>query len=71
MRTYEEIKAEFEAVRAVNVASRMESSGEPGRVHITEAVAKVLSEAHIVPRGPLEIKGKGTMNTYWLRSPST
>jgi len=54
----------------VNVASRMESSSEPGRIQISEALAKALNEelneAHIVPRGTIEVKGKGLMKTYWL-----
>jgi adenylate cyclase len=58
----------------VNVASRMESTSEPGRIHISEALAKALNEAlnnalnkpHTVPRGEMEIKGKGLMMTYWL-----
>ncbi len=61
----------------VNVASRMESTSEPGRIHISEALAKALNkalenalnEAHIVPRGTMDIKGKGMMQTYWLESP--
>ncbi len=62
----------------VNIASRMESTSEPGRIHISEALAKALNEslekslnealtkAHIVPRGEIEVKGKGLMKTYWL-----
>lgn len=54
----------------VNVASRMESSGEPGRIHVSEQIAHHLSSAtvRLVPRGRIEIKGKGTMTTYWLES---
>jgi class 3 adenylate cyclase len=54
----------------VNVASRMESTSEPGKIQISEALkealTQALSEAHIVPRGETEVKGKGLMNTYWL-----
>jgi adenylate cyclase len=52
----------------VNVASRMEAAGEPGKVHVTEAVFRQLSEDYeFDARGSLELKGKGTMNTYFLR----
>ncbi len=52
----------------VNVASRMESSSEPGRIHISEAFANTLAGApfSIVERGTVNIKGKGDMTTYWL-----
>ena len=54
---------------AVNIASRMESHSEAGRIHISEEFAKAIEsypEFSIVPRGEINIKGKGTMNTYWL-----
>ena len=84
----------------VNVASRMETSGEPGKIHVSEAFATALNlrlqdqrlpelrqgDTDVIPsaseeqgmhspfpipyslleRGALEIKGKGTMTTYWL-----
>ena len=96
----------------VNTASRMESSGEPGRVHCSEAFAAAchpevslersdgdpegslsnterdtegpLSNTErdtigssvlrtkddrafgFAPRGEIDVKGKGTMTTYWL-----
>jgi len=54
----------------VNVASRMESTGEPGRIHISASFAQALINApySIVPRGEVEIKGKGAMTTYWLEA---
>jgi class 3 adenylate cyclase/TPR repeat protein len=54
---------------AVNVASRMESNSEPGRIHISEQFAKSIesnTEFNLIPRGTITIKGKGTMNTFWL-----
>ena len=54
---------------AVNIASRMESSSEAGRIHISDAFAKSIEnypEFSIIPRGEITIKGKGIMNTYWL-----
>lgn len=86
---------------SVNVASRMESSGEPGRIHVSAAFAHSLNTSppnplsslrggtnidgddgsavipnevrneepgtwHLAPRGFVDIKGKGAMETYWL-----
>jgi class 3 adenylate cyclase len=51
----------------VNTASRMESSGLPGRIQVTETTHKLLAEQFdFEPRGAIEIKGKGAMNTYLL-----
>jgi len=53
---------------AVNVASRMESQGEPGKIQVTEAVYQRLRHTYrLEPRGEIAIKGKGQMMTYWLR----
>ncbi len=54
---------------AVNIASRMESNSEPGRIHVSEEFAKSITshpEFSIIPRGEISIKGKGIMKTYWL-----
>ena len=54
----------------VNTASRMESHGEPGRIQISEATYILINDEFIcTPRGPIEVKGKGTLNTWWLMSP--
>ncbi|MBW4652350.1 MAG: PAS domain S-box protein [Kaiparowitsia implicata GSE-PSE-MK54-09C] len=51
----------------VNVASRMELQGEPGRIQVTAPVYERLSDRfEFLSRGPIEIRGKGTMHTYWL-----
>jgi len=54
---------------AVNVASRMESSGEPGQIQVTQATYNRLKEQFVLqPRGLVSVKGKGEMPTYWLKS---
>ena len=51
----------------VNTASRMESYGVSGRVHTSAAVRQALGEKFLFePRGPISIKGKGTMETFFL-----
>ncbi len=51
----------------VNTASRMESSGLPGRIQVSEITYRLLeTQFDFEPRGPVEIKGKGQMNTYLL-----
>ena len=52
---------------AVNVASRMESQGTPGRIQITEPTHQLLgAEFDCERRGPVSIKGKGEMETWYL-----
>ena len=54
---------------AVNTASRMESHGEPGRIHVTAAIAARLGEGYVlIPRGGIEVKGKGRMDTFFVES---
>ncbi|XP_046988319.1 guanylate cyclase 32E-like [Schistocerca americana] len=53
----------------VNTASRMESTGEAFRIHISEAtkcLLDILGGYHSEERGMTHIKGKGEMRTYWL-----
>ncbi len=51
----------------VNTASRMESYGEGGRIHCSDVVRSKLADSFdFEPRGVVEIKGKGTMSTYFL-----
>lgn len=43
--------------------------GSSWRIHLSELTKERLEIAGgytIEPRGPIEIKGKGWMNTYWL-----
>lgn len=51
----------------VNTASRMESHGEPGKVHVTADLFDALrDEFEFEPRGVIPIKGKGLVETYFL-----
>ena len=51
----------------VNTASRMESHGVPGRIHVTAATYELLRDTfQLEPREPIEIKGKGRMQTYLI-----
>ena len=51
----------------VNTASRMEASGVPGRIQVSEATARLLrGHYQLAPRGPVEIAGKGVMETWFL-----
>ena len=52
---------------AVNIASRVESSGEKGKIHISEKTADYLEgKGNLVPRGNVELKSKGSWNTYFF-----
>eukprot|EP00418_Pyrodinium_bahamense_P089806 CAMPEP_0179040458 /NCGR_PEP_ID=MMETSP0796-20121207/15658_1 /TAXON_ID=73915 /ORGANISM="Pyrodinium bahamense, Strain pbaha01" /LENGTH=385 /DNA_ID=CAMNT_0020736805 /DNA_START=96 /DNA_END=1253 /DNA_ORIENTATION=+ len=55
----------------VNVASRMESASEANRVLCSERAAKVLweqaPEVAVQRRGTIPVKGKGEMETYWVK----
>jgi len=52
---------------AVNIASRMESLGEPGKIQVTQPVYEALAgRYHFEERGQIDVKGKGKMTTYWL-----
>ncbi len=51
----------------VNTASRMESHGEPGRIQITDTTRNLVKHGFLTrPRGPVQVKGKGTLHTWWL-----
>lgn len=51
----------------VNVASRMEAYGTPGRVQLTKATRELVCEQYgCDARGTIDIKGKGPMECYYL-----
>eukprot|EP00980_Cylindrotheca_fusiformis_P014464 scaffold3861_cov112-Cylindrotheca_fusiformis.AAC.1 len=56
----------------MNTAARMESNGEQNRIQLSQVTANLLTEAGlarwIIPRSrKMFVKGKGEMQTYWLR----
>lgn len=54
----------------VNLAARMESHGEPGRVHLTQDTYQLIEdEFECERRDSIDIKGRGTMTTWFLIGP--
>lgn len=55
---------------SVNTASRMESNSEVNRIHCSHTSAELLKVQHpnlkLNPRGIIEVKGKGEMETFWV-----
>jgi adenylate cyclase len=52
----------------VNTASRMEGASLPNHIHVTESVHLRLADDFIFEsRGMVELKGKGSFNTYFLK----
>ena len=51
----------------VNTASRMESHGEPSRVHVSQGTYTLLQDRYrFTDRGEMNVKGKGMQQTYFL-----
>lgn len=52
---------------AVNVAARMESHGEAGRIQISDSTHALINGMFLVEeRGLIDVKGKGSMTTFFL-----
>ena len=52
---------------AVNMASRMESTSEPGRIHISEQVKSLAGDNFSYKeRKKIEVKGVGVINSYFV-----
>ena len=52
---------------AVNIAGRMQTQGTPGRIQVTRSTYELLKDEFVLePRGTIEIKGKGDMETWYL-----
>jgi adenylate cyclase len=51
----------------VNIASRMETTGEPGAVHVSAVTADLLPGGFtLTRRAPVQVKGRGEMQTYFV-----
>jgi class 3 adenylate cyclase len=51
----------------VNIASRLESHGQPGKIHVSELAKERLGDHFTFePRGTIQLKGKGEMATWFL-----
>ena len=51
----------------VNVAARLEAASEPNRIHVSTTLASQLGDRYrLEPRGRIELKGKGLMETCYL-----
>jgi class 3 adenylate cyclase len=51
----------------VNVASRLETCGLPGRIHVSEEMCRALEHRYCFePRGIISLRGKGRMATAFL-----
>jgi class 3 adenylate cyclase len=56
----------------VNLASRMESTGVPGRIQVTRSVYERLHETfEMEERGTVQVKGKGEIATWLLQGELT
>ncbi|XP_070536698.1 atrial natriuretic peptide receptor 1-like isoform X2 [Ptychodera flava] len=58
----------------VNTASRMESNGEPLKIHLSSSTFSILNTFkafRMERRGEMEMKGKGVQTTYWLLGEDT
>lgn len=56
----------------VNTASRMQSTGEAGKLHISETTYELIKDTFICePRGTIEVKGKGEMRTWFVTGTRT
>ena len=52
---------------AVNIAARMETTGKVGKIHVSSGFAERLGDKYpLKKRDPINIKGKGTMQTWFV-----
>jgi class 3 adenylate cyclase len=54
----------------VNIASRLENHGVPGRIHVSQATCRLIAgQFECQPRGQVELRGVGTIDTYLIAAP--
>jgi class 3 adenylate cyclase len=54
----------------VNIASRMESTGTPGRIHVSPSTALLLGQRFALEaRGSVSVKGIGELETFFVHTP--
>ncbi|KAL9911206.1 adenylyl cyclase X E-like isoform 2-T2 [Glossina fuscipes fuscipes] len=53
---------------AVNMAARMDTTGEPGYIQVTEETAEILRDYNVscTYRGLIDVKGRGEIPTYFI-----
>ena len=52
---------------SVNVASRMETMSEPGRINISESTYEIIKDVYeCEERGEVHVKNKGNMKMYFV-----
>ncbi|OQV23852.1 Atrial natriuretic peptide receptor 1 [Hypsibius exemplaris] len=58
---------------SVNIASRLESTSEAMKIHVSIAAKTILQDSKdfaLEYRGEIDLKGRGAMKTYWLHQSS-
>lgn len=56
----------------VNIASRMESHGQPGKIHISDDMRQALQQGYTLhARGTIDIKNRGQINTWFIDRKNT
>ena len=54
----------------VNIAARIESTGQSGRIHVSDKTANYLGKlTQLTPRGEIELRNKGIFKTYFVSQP--
>ena len=55
----------------VNIASRMESASEPGKINVSENTYQLIRDDFECEfRGMIDVKNKGMMKMYFIKNPN-